>query len=147
MNIKELLKNAEAIKNAIGKHYNDLSDEEKSILGSYNLYDEKQDETIADFMDVLLSFPISVSEDEVVPTGAIYDPIGEAVDSYLYDNINKLDGSEATEDDIDALYILSSYITRKDIEDEDENVIKVILTMREPQGNGSKSVTINVNQQ
>ena len=147
MNIKELLKDAEAIENAIGKHYNDLSNEEKNILGDYNLYDEKQDETIADFMNALLSFPVSVSEDEVVPTGVIYDSTGDAVDSYMYDNINKLDGSEATEDDIDALYISSSYITRKDIEDEDENVIKVILTIEEAQGGGSKSVTINVNQQ
>ena len=147
MNIKELLKNAEVIENAIGKHYHDLSNEEKSILGDYDLYDRDSDETIADFMNALLSFPVSVSEDEVVPTGVIYDSTSDAVDSYMYDNINKLDGSEATEDDIDALYILSSYITRKDIEDEDENIVKVILTMREPQGNGSKSVTINVNQQ
>lgn len=147
MNIKELLKNAEVIKNAIGKHYNDLSDEEKNILGDYNLCDEKESETIADFINVLLSFPVSISEDEVVPTGAIYDPTSDAVDSYMYDNINKLDKSEATEDDIDALYISSFHITKKDIEDEDENIIKIILTMREPQGNGSKSVTINVNQQ
>lgn len=144
MNIKELLKNAEIIKNVIGKHYNDLSNEEKNILGNYNLYDLNSDETIADFMNALLSFPVSVSVDEVVPAGVIYDSNGDAVDSYLYDNINKLDGSEATEDDIGALYISSFHITRKDIEDEDESVIKVILTMREPQGNGSKSVTINV---
>ena len=144
MNIKELLKRKEIIKGVVGKHYNDLSSEEKNILGNYNLYDEKQDETIADFTNVLLSFPISVREDEEVPTGVIYDSTSDAVDSYLYDNINKLDGSEATEDDIGTLYISSFYITRKDIEDEDENVIKVILTMREPQGNGSKSVTINV---
>ena len=144
MTIKELLKNAEAIKNAIGKHYNDLSNDEKTILGDYNLYDEKESETIADFMNALLSFPVSVSVDEVVPTGAIYDPTSDAVGIYLYDNINKLDGSEATEDDIATLCISSFYITRKDIEDEDENIIKVILTMREPQGNGSKSVTINV---
>lgn len=147
MDIKELLKNAEIIEGVIGKHYNDLSDEEKSILGDYNLYDEKESETIADFMNALLSFPVSVSKDEELPTGVIYDPNGDAVDSYLYDNINKLDGSEATEDDIDALDISSFYITRKDIEDEDENVVKVILTMREPQEDGSKSVTINVNQQ
>ena len=144
MTIKELLKNAEAIKNAIGKHYNDLSNEEKNVLGDYNLCDEKESDTIADFMSVMLSFPVSVSEDEVVPTGAIYDPTSDAVGIYLYDNINKLDGSEATEDDIDALYISSFHITKKDIEDEDENIIKIILTMREPQGNGSKSVTINV---
>ena len=144
MDIKELLKNTEIIEGVIGKHYNDLSNEEKNILGDYNLCDEKDSETIADFMSVMLSFPVSVSEDEVVPTGAIYDPTSDAVGIYLYEHFNELDGTEATEDDVNTLYFSSVYISKKDIEDDDDNVIKSVLTMYEPQTRNTKSITINV---